>query len=142
MPKKIIQKEDYESYVFIIKKNRTPLTNLIEWLTKHPQCYNKDGAAGFEKFPAKNTLKPPFIKDFPLLLIDDECDHYSIDTDKPPRDLDGKFDDEYDPTKINGLIRKLLQCFSRRIYIGYTATPFANILVHDEKFIKIMEGYF
>ena len=36
-------------------------------------------------------------------------------------------------TKINGLIRKLLQCFSRRIYIGYTATPFANILVHDEK---------
>ena len=133
LPKKIIQKEDYESYVFIIKKNRTPLTNLIEWLTKHPQCYNKDGAAGFEKFPAKNTLKPPFIKDFPLLLIDDECDHYSIDTDKPPRDLDGKFDDEYDPTKINGLIRKLLQCFSRRIYIGYTATPFANILVHDEK---------
>ena len=44
--------------------------------------------------------------------------------------------EEYDPTKINGLIRKLLQCFSRRVYIGYTATPFANILVHDEKIHK------
>jgi len=71
-----------------------------------------------------------------LLLKDDECDHYSIDTDKPPRDPNGKFEEEYDPTKINGLIRKLLQCFSRRVYIGYTATPFANILVHDEKIHK------
>jgi len=134
MQKHLIQNEDFNSYIFVIKKNKTPLTNLIEWLTKHPQC--KDGAVGFEKFPTKNNSKPPFIKDYPLLLIDDECDHYSIDTDKPPRDPNGKFEEEYDPTKINGLIRKLLQCFSRRVYIGYTATPFANILVHDEKIHK------
>ena len=44
-----------------------------------------------------------------------------------------KFLEEYNPKTINALIRKLLQCFSRRNYVGYTATPFANILVHENK---------
>lgn len=138
MVKHIIQKEDFNSYIFVIKKNKTPLTKLIEWITALPQSVDPKGAAGFEKIPEKNTKKPPFINDFPLLLIDDECDHYSIDTGKPPRDENGDFLLEYDPKTINGLIRKLLQCFSRRIYIGYTATPFANILIHDE---KVHENY-
>ena len=131
----IIQKEDFNSYVFVCKKNKTPLTNLIKWLCTLQQCKNPNGAAGFEKIPETNTEKPPFISDFPLLLIDDECDHYSVDTGKPPME-DGKFLEEYDPKTINGLIRKLLQCFSRRAYVGYTATPFANIYIHDEKIHK------
>ena len=137
MPKHIIQKEDFNSYVFIIKKNKTPLSRLIEWVTSLPQCNDPQGASGFETNPETNTKKPPFITDFPLLLIDDECDHYSVDTGKPPVDpKTGKFILEYDPKTINGLIRKFLQCFSKRIYIGYTATPFANIFIHDEKVHK------
>ena len=113
-----------------IKKNKTPLSNLIEWISILPQCKAND--SGFEKFPEKNRVDPPFITDFPILVIDDECDHYSIDTGKAPIE-NGKVLEENNTTTINALIRKLLQCFSRRAYIGYTATPFANILIHDDK---------
>ena len=133
MQKHIIQKTDFNSYVFVTKKNKSTLERLIQWITSLPQCVDLDGAAGFEKVPNKNKKNPPFIKDFPIFLIDDECDHYSIDTSSPKKDQDGKFDLENDPKTINGLIRKLLMCFSRRNYIGYTATPFANILVHEDK---------
>src|SRR5262249_53125331 len=40
-------------------------------------------------------------------------------------------DPDYEPTRINGQIRKLLAAFSRSAYVGYTATPFANILIHE-----------
>src|SRR5206468_813092 len=42
-------------------------------------------------------------------------------------------DPDYEPPAvINGLIRELVQIFSRRAYVAYTATPFANILIpHD-----------
>ncbi|MGK9700361.1 hypothetical protein O6458_24015, partial [Salmonella enterica subsp. enterica] len=46
---------------------------------------------------------------------------------------DGSFDEDYDPKRINGEIRKLLGAFSRSSYVGYTATPFANIMIHDER---------
>lgn len=133
MQQHIIQDTDFNSYIFVVKKNKTPLTNLIDWLLSLNQCNEKSGAVGFSKIPGTNSKKPPFITEFPLLLIDDECDHYSIDTGKAPRDNNGKFLEEYNPKTINALIRKLLQCFSRRNYVGYTATPFANILVHENK---------
>ena len=39
---------------------------------------------------------------------------------------------ETDPSVINGLIRRLLDRMRRRAYVGYTATPFANVLIgHD-----------
>lgn len=59
---------------------------------------------------------------FPLLLIDDEADNASINTHKDP----GK------ATRINGEIRQLLDLFNRRSYIGYTATPFANIFIEPD----------
>lgn len=37
--------------------------------------------------------------------------------------------DDYNPTTINGLIRELLNIFECRSYVGYTATPFANIFI-------------
>ncbi|MBO6878298.1 MAG: Z1 domain-containing protein [Maricaulis sp.] len=55
----------------------------------------------------------------PLLLIDDEADNASINTTKDA----GKV------TAINGAIRGILQKFNRSTYIGYTATPFANIFI-------------
>jgi hypothetical protein len=40
--------------------------------------------------------------------------------------------EETDPSVINGLIRGLLDRMRRRAYVGYTATPFANVLIgHD-----------
>jgi hypothetical protein len=58
----------------------------------------------------------------PLLLIDDEADNASINV----RDSD------YNPTAINAAIRKILLLFCRRTYVGFTATPFANIFINPE----------
>lgn len=57
----------------------------------------------------------------PMLVIDDEADYASINTK-----------DENDPTKINKLIRTLLNLFEKSSYVAYTATPFANIFINDE----------
>ena len=55
----------------------------------------------------------------PLLLIDDEADNASINTSKDPTRS----------TAINTVIREILQLFDRSSYVGYTATPFANIFI-------------
>ena len=58
----------------------------------------------------------------PLLLIDDEADNASINTSKDPTQS----------TAINTVIREILQLFERSSYVGYTATPFANIFIDPE----------
>ncbi|MGY1719056.1 Z1 domain-containing protein [Blastococcus sp. SYSU DS0552] len=58
------------------------------------------------------------VRDVPLLLIDDEADNASIDTSSEDSDT---------PSAINREIRRLLHAFDRSAYVGYTATPFANI---------------
>jgi len=60
-------------------------------------------------------------KSLSLLVIDDESDQASIDTSN-----------EDSPTIINGLIRVLLNTKERSTYVGYTATPFANILTDPD----------
>jgi len=60
--------------------------------------------------------------DLPLLLIDDEADNASINTAKDPKLT----------TAINGVIRNILSRFPRSAYVGYTATPFANIFIDPE----------
>lgn len=55
----------------------------------------------------------------PLLLIDDEADNASINTSRDPMRS----------TAINTVIREILQLFERSSYVGYTATPFANIFI-------------
>jgi len=35
-------------------------------------------------------------------------------------------------TAINAVIRQILTLFERRSYIGYTATPFANIFIDPD----------
>lgn len=59
---------------------------------------------------------------FPLLLIDDEADNASINTAKDPKKT----------TAINGVIREILAMFERSSYVGYTATPFANIFIDSD----------
>lgn len=55
----------------------------------------------------------------PMLLIDDEADYASINT-KYSRD---------EVAATNEQILKLLDNFTRRVYVGYTATPFANVFI-------------
>src|SRR4029453_3906441 len=70
-----------------------------------------------------------------LLGIDEEADHSSINTKQIPKDPDtGELLTDYDVTAINGKIRQLLTLFSKSAYVGYTATPFANIFVHPEDY--------
>lgn len=59
---------------------------------------------------------------YPMLLIDDEADNASINTSKDPNQT----------TRINGYIREILGNFDRSTYIGYTATPFANIFIDPD----------
>lgn len=58
-------------------------------------------------------------RDVPVLVIDDEADQASVNT----------ADSNEDPKTINRLIRRLLNQFNRKSYVGYTATPFANLLI-------------
>lgn len=104
--------------LFVVKKNAKVLRNLIEWIN-----WAAKGRAG-------GTGKP-IVQDVPLLVIDDEADHASVDTKDQAFDENGNPDPDHDPSAINRYIRQLLQKFEKSAYVGYTATPFANIFIHD-----------
>jgi len=91
-----------DAYVVIIKKNRSPLKQLIK------------------------DLKPmqSMLTELPALIIDDESDLASINT-KPPDKSD-------DRTIINKLITEILKVVPRAQYVGYTATPFANVFIDPD----------
>lgn len=61
----------------------------------------------------------------PMLVIDDEADNASVDTKY-------KKNQGNDPSAINAQIRRLLSCARRHSYVGYTATPFANIFIDSD----------
>ena len=71
------------------------------------------------------------VTNLPLLLIDDEADHASVDTGEQVFDPDGSPDLEHEPKRINRSVRRIIHAFSRSAYVGYTATPFANIFIHE-----------
>lgn len=104
--------------LFVVKKNATILRNLLSWVTNFGTNEDEDG----------NT----YVKGIPLLVIDDESDVGSVDTNEGGIDITGDADQDHDPTKLNKQIRKLLSLFDQSSYVGYTATPFANVLIHDE----------
>ena len=89
-----------DTVLFVVKKNVSVLTKLLKWLTDLNATRGKI--------------------DYPLLVIDDEADNASINTNS----------DEENPTKINNLIRKLLGMFTKNNYVGFTATPFANVFIN------------
>ncbi|NKM65287.1 endonuclease [Rhizobium leguminosarum bv. viciae] len=91
--------------VLVIKKNHRTLKNLLGWL--------KDNSARGDNE----------MIDQPMLLIDDEADNASINTKYGKKLV----------TTINGQIRDLLGMFHRSCYVGYTATPFANIFIDPDQ---------
>lgn len=93
-----------EPLVLVMKKNSRTLGNLIDWL----EIRNRQAGAR--------------ISSIPMLLIDDEADNASVNVSKT----------EDSPSAINDRIRKLLDSFDRNVYLGYTATPFANIFIDPD----------
>jgi hypothetical protein len=107
-------------WLFVVKKNKTVLERLLRWVLGHV-ADAQDSSTG-----------RPFVQSLPLLLIDDEADHASVDTGEQTVDSNGNPDEEHQPKIINGLIRRILNAFARKAYVGYTATPFANIFIHRQ----------
>ncbi len=87
--------------LLVCKKNTGVLKNLLIWLSD---------------YLSENSDQ----HNIPLLIIDDEADNASLNNL-------GHKGREYAST-INGHIRAILALFSRKTYLGYTATPFANVL--------------
>lgn len=106
-------------WLFVVKKNKTVLERLLNWISNRV-ANHVDPATGRK-----------LVTNLPLLVIDDESDHGSVDTGEDVVDENGKPDLEHEPKTINRLIRSILHHFSRKAYVGYTATPFANIFIHD-----------
>lgn len=92
-----------EPVLVVSKKNKAVLDRLAAWLR------------------ARNVDRDGRI-DLPLLLIDDEADNASVNTKLDPMRT----------TTINGAIRDLLGLFRRSSYVGFTATPFANIFIDPD----------
>lgn len=105
--------------LLVVKKNRKILDNLIQWATTVLQVVQH----------GETKARVPHV---PLLVIDDECDHASVNTRDTFDSRTGAFDPDADPTAINGCIRNLLNSFEQSAYVGYTATPFANIFIYKE----------
>jgi len=102
--------------ILICKKNVSVLRNLLIWL--------------HDSLPKENKRH-----NIPFLILDDEADNASLNNS-------GAKGREY-ATKINGQIRALLDLFSKKTYLGYTATPFANVLQdrNDVPTVKWPERY-
>lgn len=93
-----------QPFLFVVKKNGNVLGNLDNWLMA--QMVN--GAK---------------IDNKSVLIIDDEADNASINTAHQ----------DQDPTSINNYIRHIINRFNRVAYVGYTATPFANIFIAQDE---------
>jgi len=107
-------------WLFVIKKQKTVLTALLDWIQN--RVADSTDASDGRKLVTK----------LPLLMVDDEADNASVDTGEQMFNDDGTPDEEHQPKTINSLIRQLLHAFSRKAYVGYTATPFANIFIHHK----------
>lgn len=87
--------------ILVVKKNKAVLNSIYKLFNgeKKDQTYNKINQS--------------------LLFIDDEADNASINTNSQ----------DNDPTSINKSIRRILGLFMRSSYVGYTATPYANVFI-------------
>lgn len=75
-------------------------------------CVVKKNATVLRKLARWLESASAYLEDCPALVIDDEADQASVATDK-----------------INTLIRRILEGLPKSAYVGYTASPFANLLI-------------
>lgn len=93
-----------EPIIAVIKKNPHVLRRIYQWLAAQAD---------------ENTELSRIIRNKSLLLIDDEADNASINISNNPQVQ----------SSINGWITQILNLFGKNAYVGYTATPFANIFI-------------
>lgn len=94
--------------VLVIKKNKSILENLIDWFSNDINAKVVDGT--------------PKLFDVPALIIDDEADAASVNASRDINDI----------KTINRLIRTLLNIFNQNTFVGYTATPYANLFISQD----------
>ena len=102
--------------LFVVKKVRSALDSVLAWIKAMGNGQDEQGKR---------------VVGVPLLMIDDEADNASIDN-REQKFVDGVPDLEHDPSSINSRIRRILERFDQASYVGYTATPFANIFIHPD----------
>ncbi|MGF3052872.1 Z1 domain-containing protein [Microbacterium sp. YY-03] len=98
-----------DARIAVMKKNSASLKNLLHDLKN----IRADG------------------REIPALIIDDEADQASVNTINP-RSKAELAREVKSRTAINKLIAELLKELPRAQYVGYTATPFANVFVSPE----------
>lgn len=93
-----------------------PTHNAPAFFGRHSQqpvlCVVKKNGAVLRKLIAWLEEAGATLEGIPALVIDDEADQAAVAT-----------------ATINPLIRRLLGLLPRSAYVGYTATPFANLLI-------------
>jgi len=96
---------DMPPTLLVVKKNSSVLKNVINYISKNAK------------------LSSGKI-DIPILIIDDEVDQASVNT-KSGNSIE-------EATTINRYIRTILSLLNKYSYIGYTATPFANVFINTD----------
>lgn len=95
--------------IAVMKKNTTALKNLLHDL--------------------RNIRAD--TREIPVLIIDDEADQASVNTVNP-RAKSAMTAESKKRSAINGLIADMLATMPRAQYVGYTATPFANVFISPD----------
>lgn len=86
---------------FFGKSNKTHVLSVV-----------KKNATVLRKFAKWLDSASVYLQDCPALVIDDEADQATVAT-----------------KTINPRIREILDCLPKSAYVGYTASPFANLLI-------------
>jgi hypothetical protein len=106
--------ENSSAIFLIVKKHATSntengiLNKLNKWFKKDADTHGKIG--------------------LPCLIIDDECDASTPNSHRTTRGIRG----EGDVSSVHGKVSELVNVFSKVSYVGYTATPFANIFMDKD----------
>jgi hypothetical protein len=99
-----------------LDRDFVPTANAASYFGKsnrtHVLCVIKKNATVLRKFADWLQSASDYLGDCPALVIDDEADQATVAT-----------------KTINPLIREILGILPKSAYVGYTASPFANLLI-------------
>ncbi|MFD9906754.1 Z1 domain-containing protein [Streptomyces sp. NPDC059063] len=99
-----------------LDKDFTPQENPASYFGKnnktHVLCVVKKNATVLRKLTRWLTKASNYLEDCPALIIDDEADQATVAT-----------------KSINPLILSIMGSLPKSAYVGYTASPFANLLI-------------
>lgn len=107
-----------DAHIAVVKKNPASLRKLIQ---------------DIKPFRGRSEL--------PVLIIDDESDQASVDTTNPNQ-YGAKSAEGRKRTTINQLLSSFLKLLPRAQYVGYTATPFANVFIDPDDDSDLFPSHF